>query len=199
MNEWESFASTGAAWAALILAVTAITIAARTAERLKTALPANADDGGSKPRGTQIRIELTDEPRQRRPLKLTDLGRDLVNHMDGPAWVAKETDRLKHDVRKMEPYEVDLYAQEVLERHGLFHADTSWMLPASRALHHRVSRTAYECGVDRENVLKALRVLLREELLQARDENRPTTGTETENRPAEDASTGATTGRNDTA
>ena len=199
MNEWESFASTGAAWAALILAVIAITIAARTAERLKTALPAETDDGGSKPRGTQIRIELTDEPRQRRPLKLTDLGRDLVNHMDGPAWVAKETDRLKHDVRKMEPYEVDLYAQEVLERHGLFHADTSWMLPASRALHHRVSRTAYECGVDRENVLKALRVLLREELLQARDENRPTTGTETENRPAEDASTGATTGRNDTA
>ena len=179
MNEWESFASTGAAWAALILAVTAITIAARTAERLKTALPSNADDGGSKPRGTQIRIELTDEPRQRRPLKLTDLGRDLVNHMDGPAWVAKETDRLKHDVRKMEPYEVDLYAQEVLERHGLFHADTSWMLPASRALHHRVSRTAYECGVDRENVLKALRVLLREELLQTRDDTNPPTETYT--------------------
>ena len=199
MNEWESFASTGAAWAALILSVTAAAFAGMLAERLRSARASKGDNASSKPRDTHTRIEPSDKPRQRRPLKLTDLGRDLVNHMDGPAWVAKETDRLKHDVRKMEPYEVDLYAQEVLERHGLFHADTSWMLPASRALHHRVSRTAYECGVDRENVLKALRMLLREELLQARDENRPTTGTETENRPAEDASTGATTGRNDTA
>ena len=184
MNEWDMLAAAGAAWAALILSVAAAALAATTALRVRSVLGANADDGRSKPRDTNIRIELTDEPRQRRPLKLTDLGRDLVNHMDGPAWVAKKTDRLKHDVRKMEPYEVDLYAQEVLERHGLFKTKTTRMLPASRALHDRVSRAAYECGVGRENVLTALRVLLREELLKTRDDRRPTTETDTGNEGA---------------
>ena len=180
MNEWESLASTGALWATLMIPMAAAAFAGMLAERLRSARASKGDNASSKPRDTHTRIEPSDEPRlPRTPLKLTDLGRDLVNHMDGPSWVAEESARLKHDVRKMEPYEVDLYAQEVLERHGLFKAKTSRMLSASRALHARVSRAAYENGVEREAVLRALRVLLREELLRTRDGKGRTTETHT--------------------
>ena len=168
MTGWESAATAAVSVAALILAVAATAIAARTAERLTTTLRGKADgEGGTKPEKPLIQIELTDEPpRRRRPLKLTEHGQALMEYMDGLSWAAAESDRLKLDIRKMEPYEVDLFAQKVLENHGLFKAKTSCMLAASQTLHDQVSRTAYEHGVTREDVLTALRVLLREELLK---------------------------------
>ena len=179
MTDWITTTAGWAAWTALALASLSIAISWTTRRRMNDAARRDAAGRNQETPNRGIRIEVTSEPaRPTRPLKLTEHGWNIVNHMDAPTWVRAQTERLKHDVTAMKPYEVDIYAQGVLQKHGLCEPKTKRMLPESRELHDKVSECAYELGVSREDVLAAMQVLLRDELLKERRDDNP--GTEDE-------------------
>ncbi len=180
MIDWITGTDDLTAWTALVLAALSIAISWATRRRIQDAGWRNNTGSERHTRDRELRIQVTSEPsRPNRPLKLTEHGWSIVNHMNAQAWVCEQTDLLKHDITEMKPYEVDSYAHEVLKKHGLFEPKTKRMLPEIRELHDKVSESAYEHGATREDVLAAVQVLLREELLKERQDANPETDGET--------------------
>ena len=176
MIDWITSTDDLTAWTALVLASLSIAISWATRRRIDDATGRDSTQHERHTRDRELRIEVTSEPeRPNRPLKLTEHGWSIVNHMDAQTWVQEQTERLKHDITAMKPYEVDIYAHGVLEKHGLFGPKTKRMLPENRELHDKVSESAYEHGASREDVLAAVQVLLRDELLKEQQDANPET------------------------
>ena len=174
MTEWTTIAAELWPYAAVAFAAAAVGagFAAMLMRRRNGAEGAPTADGD--PQDRELRIELTTEPpRAKRPLQLTDLGWDMMRYMEATTWAAEKTERLKHDVVGMKPYQVDIFAHGVLKKDGLYGPKTDHMHGANRDLHDKVSECAYEHGQTRESVLSAMQVLLRDELLAKRREKPP--------------------------
>ena len=87
------------------------------------------------------------------PLKITEFGRKVEATLEPTKWIAASTEKLRRQADGLEPFEVDALCQHHVETS----LDTDWQ--------RRVSRTAYELGIDNRAVEDVLRVLLRDALL----------------------------------
>ena len=76
----------------------------------------------------------------------------MAQSMDADAWAAALVPSLLSDVSGMEPFEVDQFSRAYVREHMETDA--------------RVSKCMNELGVDRDNALRVLHVVLRDEMLR---------------------------------
>jgi len=86
------------------------------------------------------------------PVQLTEFGEKVAAKLEALAWATERAPNLWHKVESLKPFEVDEYC----ESHVQNNLDT--------AMKERVAQSAYEFGINREQVLNVLRVVLREAL-----------------------------------
>lgn len=90
------------------------------------------------------------------PLRLTPFGSDLAASLEAYEWAMQTAPRLADDLRPLtENYQVDHLARKYVEEDL-----------AGNDMSGRVDSVAYERGIEREDVLSVLRVVLRDELLK---------------------------------
>ena len=87
------------------------------------------------------------------PLRLTDFGVKMAAHMNAKQWASNLAPSLRFNVSEKRAFEIDEFSRTYVE--------TS----LTDDMNERVSACGYEFGVDRDNVLKVLHVVLRDELL----------------------------------
>ena len=88
------------------------------------------------------------------PLQLTDFGEKMADFMKAKPWASAIGPSLLAEVAGKRPFEVDDFSRGYVETR-------------LQDLKERAAACAYEFGVDRDDVLKVLRVVLRNELLRA--------------------------------
>ncbi len=90
------------------------------------------------------------------PLQLTDFGREMAKSMDASSWAEDLAPSLQGDLAGKRAFEVDEFSRKYV--HEKMRHD------------ERVSKCMYEMGVDRDDALKVLHVVLRDELLRITDQ-----------------------------
>ncbi len=88
------------------------------------------------------------------PLQLTDFGERMADFMNAKPWASDLAPSLRAEVAGKRAFEVDEFSRNYVQR------------DLSDDLKERVAACAYEFGVDRDNALKVLQVVLRNELLR---------------------------------
>ena len=88
------------------------------------------------------------------PLQLTDYGEKMADFMRAKPWVSDLAPSLRTEVAGKRAFEVDEFSRDYVQTR------------LEDDLKERVAACVYEFGVDRDNVLKVLQVVLREELLR---------------------------------
>ncbi len=88
------------------------------------------------------------------PLRLSELGKTISKSLNAAEWAAKVAPGLDPEVAGKQPFEIDQFSDEYVERR-LDAQDTEW-----------VAKQAYESGVTPAAVRAVLRVLLRDELIR---------------------------------
>ena len=88
------------------------------------------------------------------PLLLTDFGEKMAEFMKAKPWASALAPPLRAEVAGKRAFEVDEFSREFVQ------------VRAEDDLKERFAACGYEFGVDRDDVLKVLQVLLREELLR---------------------------------
>ena len=88
------------------------------------------------------------------PLQLTDFGARMADFMKAKPWASDLAPSLRAEVVGKRAFEVDEFSRSFV------------YLRLNDDLKERVAACAYEFGVDRDDVLKVLRVVLRDELLR---------------------------------
>ena len=88
------------------------------------------------------------------PLQLTDYGEKMADFMRAKPWVSDLAPSLRTEVAGKRAFEVDEFSRNYVQTR------------LEDDLKERVAACVYEFGVDRDNVLKVLQVVLREELLR---------------------------------
>ena len=100
------------------------------------------------------------------PLRLTDLGDEIADELNAYEWASTLASSLREDVHDMQPFEIDEfchdYVEKSLSRHSSGHARTA----RSEEMGRKVAICAFERGLDRASVRSVLRVVLRDELLK---------------------------------
>lgn len=94
------------------------------------------------------------------PLMLTDFGRKMADSMDATKWAVTLAPTLKSDIVGKRDFEIDVFSRDYVKEH--MRDD------------ERVAKCMYEMGAERDNVLKVLYVVLRDELLRLRSLDSPT-------------------------
>lgn len=89
------------------------------------------------------------------PLKLTDLGERLADCLDAKAWAEREAGGLLPAAKGRQAFEIDAFCKE----HVAVNLDET--------MQQKVQQCAYEVGMEIDLVFPVLRVVLRDELLQA--------------------------------
>ena len=151
------------------------------------ALRADPRDARKEASGTAARPTGTaPETTKRRPgpLKLTDLGRRVAEHMALEAWAAETSKPFRIDVQSLEPWRVDELARSYITGRDLDGAKTERMTTDIAKLHDRVSETAYTFGLTRTDVTGVMRVVLRDRLLALKAATAPTTDDDNPDTPA---------------
>ena len=87
------------------------------------------------------------------PLRLTDFGERMADFVDAKSWASDLAPSLRAEIAGKRPFEVDEFSRGYVQAH------------LEDDLQERVAACAYEFGVERDNVLKVLQVVLRDELL----------------------------------
>lgn len=87
------------------------------------------------------------------PLRLTDFGERMADFVDAKSWASDLAPSLRAEVAGKRPFEVDEFSRGYVQAR------------LKDDLQERVAACAYEFGVERDNVLKVLQVVLRDELL----------------------------------
>lgn len=88
------------------------------------------------------------------PLQLTDFGARMADFMKAKPWASDLAPSLRAEVAGKRAFEVDEFSRSFVH------------LRLNDDLKERVAACAYEFGVDRDDVLKVLQVVLRDELLR---------------------------------
>ena len=87
------------------------------------------------------------------PRTLTEFGRKISDHFGAEEWADQLTSKIVKDIRGMEPFEIDHFCQEYVQK----------KLTEEQIM--RVYESAYELEIDKEGVLDVLSVVLRDKLL----------------------------------
>ena len=85
------------------------------------------------------------------PLQLTDFGRQMAMSMDAHSWAAALAPCLREDLGGKRAFEVDEFSRQLVH--------------ANMRHDERVLRCIYEMGVDRDDSLRVLQVVLRNALI----------------------------------
>lgn len=88
------------------------------------------------------------------PVTLTEYGERVAQCLRASEWASRAALELAGEVIDEAPYEVDERARQFVAEH------------LDEEMHQRVDECAYEFGVQQEDVLTVLRVVLRDELLR---------------------------------
>lgn len=88
------------------------------------------------------------------PLQLTDFGEKMADFMKAKTWASELRPSLLAEVAGKRPFEVDEFSRRYVQTR------------LQDDMKERVAACAYEFGVERDDVLKVLRVVLRDELLR---------------------------------
>ncbi len=88
------------------------------------------------------------------PLQLTDFGERMADFMKAKPWASELAPSLRPGVAGKRAFEVDEFSRNYVQ------------MRLNDDLKERVAACGYEFGVDRDNVLKVLQVVLRDELLR---------------------------------
>ena len=88
------------------------------------------------------------------PLQLTDFGERMADFTKAKPWASDLAPSLRAEVAGKRAFEVDEFSRSFVH------------LRLNDDLKERVAACAYEFGVDRDDVLKVLQVVLRDELLR---------------------------------
>ncbi len=88
------------------------------------------------------------------PLHLTDFGARMADFMKAKPWASDLAPSLRAEVAGKRAFEVDEVSRSFVQ------------MRLNDDLKERVAACAYEFGVDRDDVLRVLQVVLREELLR---------------------------------
>lgn len=90
------------------------------------------------------------------PLRLTDFGEQIAQHLNAYEWASKHAPTLLHLLSNMQDFEIDAFSDNHVR---------SEILPSS-AWKPKIAACTYHLGTNENEVANVLRVVLREELLR---------------------------------
>ena len=129
----------------------------------------------TRPPWPESRVPLTANS----PLQLNDLGRKIAAEINADEWAGEVAPSLTERAETEPPYKVDALCEDYVDRFLHQH------------MRDRVAKAAYEHGMERQDVLAVLRVVLRNRLLTDTGRDPAATKTKKDERAADDTTTAA--------
>lgn len=97
------------------------------------------------------------------PVRLTDFGQEISKNLDAPNWVKKISDVVQHEVKGMEPYDIQEFSFQYVQ-------DDTHYSDENRRL---IRDIAYEQGISEFEVRQVLGIELMDRLLNIEDKEAP--------------------------